>query len=193
MRLTAHGLRVPTPSDRSAAAVSRYFDPPAFTCKKTDRARAQFLGGTIISLVGSMIWFTTTAALAEGPPKFAGSQLEPIKWADLSGWSADDHLAAFAAYQASCRALLKLRRIDERGEISGALSSVCRKAAQEQPQHPETARAFFEQNFQPVRIGRLGEAEGLLTGYFEPIVAGSRFPTPEFHVPLYRRPRDLEA
>jgi len=140
-----------------------------------------------------MIWFTTTAALAEGPPKFVGSQLEPIKWADLAGWTADDHLTAFAAYQASCRALLKLRRTGERGEVSGELSNVCRKAAQEHPQNTETARAFFEQNFQPVRIGRLGEAEGLLTGYFEPIVAGSRFPTPEFHVPLYRRPRDLEA
>jgi membrane-bound lytic murein transglycosylase A len=140
-----------------------------------------------------MIWFTTTAASAEGPLKIAGSQFEPIKWADLAGWTADDHLAAFAAYQASCQVLLKLRRIDERGEISGALSNVCRKAAQEQPQNTEAARAFFEQNFQPVRIGRLGEAEGLLTGYFEPIVAGSRFPTPEFHVPLYRRPRDLEA
>src|SRR4029077_11499603 len=109
----------------------------------------------------------------------------------LAGWTTDDHLAAFAAYQGSCQALLKLRRIDERGEISGALSNVCRKAAQEQPQDPETARAFFEQNFQPVRVGRLGEAEGLLTGYFEPIVAGSRFPSPKFPVPLYRRPRDL--
>ena len=77
-------------------------------------------------------------------------------------------------------------------DLSGALSSVCRKAVGLQPQDAETARGFFEQNFQPVRIGRLGEAEGLLTGYFEPIVAGSRFPTPEFHVPLYRRPRDLE-
>ena len=87
----------------------------------------------------------------------------------------------------------EIRRSDERAELSGALSSVCRKAAGLQPQDTETARGFFEQNFQPVRIGRLGEAEGLLTGYFEPIVAGSRFPTPEFHVPLYRRPRDLEA
>src|SRR5439155_13706302 len=42
-----------------------------------------------------------------------------------------------------------------------------------------------------VRIARLGEVEGLLTGYFEPIVQGSRLPNPEFHVPLYRRPRDL--
>jgi membrane-bound lytic murein transglycosylase A len=147
----------------------------------------------VASLVGAIVFFTATAASAEGPLKFAGSQLEPIKWADLAGWTTDDHLAAFAAYQASCQALLKLRRIDERGEISGALSNVCRKAAQEQPQDTETARAFFEQNFQPVRIGRLGEVEGLLTGYFEPIVAGSRFPTPEFHIPLYRRPRDLEA
>jgi len=44
-----------------------------------------------------------------------------------------------------------------------------------------------------VRISRLGEAQGFLTGYFEPIVQGSRFPNPEFHVPLYRRPRDLVA
>jgi membrane-bound lytic murein transglycosylase A len=122
--------------------------------------------------------------------KFPGGQLEPIKWSELAGWTADDHLAAFAAYQTSCQALLKIRRTDERGELSAALSNVCRKAASLQPQDMETARAFFEQNFQPVR---LGEAEGLLTGYFEPIVAGSRFPTPEFHVPLYRRPRDLVA
>ena len=79
------------------------------------------------------------------------------------------------------------------GRFSGALSNVCRKAADLQPQDADTARAFFEQNFQPVRIARLGEAEGLLTGYFEPIVAGSRFPSPEFSVPLYRRPRDLVA
>ena len=139
-----------------------------------------------------MIWFTTTAAFAEGPVKFAGSQLEPIKWSELAGWTADDHLAAFAAYQASCQALRK-RRTDDRGQISGALSNVCRKAADLQPQDADTARAFFEQNFQPVRIARLGEAEGLLTGYFEPIVAGSRFPSPEFPVPLYRRPHDLVA
>jgi membrane-bound lytic murein transglycosylase A len=139
-----------------------------------------------------VICLSTTVALAEGPLKFRDSQLEPIKWGELAGWTADDHLAAFATYQASCQALLKSRR-SEREELSGALSSVCRKAAGLQPQDTKMARAFFEQSFQPVRIARLGESEGLLTGYFEPIVAGSRFPTPEFHVPLYRRPRDLEA
>src|SRR5438034_600427 len=150
-------------------------------------------GGVIASLLGTIICFIASGALAGGSLKFPSSQLEPVKWSELAGWTADDHLAAFAAYQTSCQALLKIRRTDERGELSVALSNVCRRAANLQPQELETARAFFEQSFQPVRIGRLGDAEGLLPGYFEPIVAGSRFPTPEFHVPLYRRPRDLVA
>src|SRR5215468_3280878 len=158
------------------------------------REFAQAPGGSVFaSLLGTIICFVATGALAEGPLKFASSQLEPIKWSELAGWTADDHLAAFAAYQTSCRAVLKARHTDERAELSAALSNVCRKAANLRPQDTETARAFFEQNFQALRIGRLGEAEGLLTGYFEPIVAGSRFPSPEFHVPLYRRPRDLVA
>ena len=78
-------------------------------------------------------------------------------------------------------------------QIHGALGNVCRKAVALRPRDVQTARAFFEQNFQPVRIARLGEAEGLLTGYFEPVVSGSRFPNPEFPVPIYRRPRDLVA
>jgi len=129
-------------------------------------------------------------ASAQQPLKFSGSQLEPVKWNELAGWAADDHLAAFAAYQASCRAAHKLRRADH-AEISGALWNVCRNALDLRPQDSDTARAFFERNFQPVRIARLGEVDGLLTGYFEPVVAGSRFPSPEFHVPVYRRPRDL--
>jgi membrane-bound lytic murein transglycosylase A len=42
-----------------------------------------------------------------------------------------------------------------------------------------------------VRISRIGNAEGFVTGYYEPIVEGSRTQTPEFPVPLYRKPDDL--
>ena len=129
----------------------------------------------------------------QDPLKFAGSQLEPLKWSELSGWASDDHLAAFAAYQAGCRAARRRPRSDDRGQIFGALSNVCRKALALEPQNSDAARAFFEQNFQPVRIARLGEGEGLVTGYYEPVVAGSRSPSPEFSVPIYRRPRDLVA
>src|SRR5262245_16191261 len=149
--------------------------------------------GVVAGLVGGIMCFTGGGASAEGPLKLAGSQLEPIPWTELAGWTADDHLAAFAAYQTSCQALRKARRTDGRGEIHAALGNACRNALALRPRDADTARSFFEQNFQPVRIARLGEREGLLTGYFEPIVEGSRFPSPEFPVPVYRRPRDLIA
>jgi membrane-bound lytic murein transglycosylase A len=145
------------------------------------------------ALFGAILCFAAAGASAQAPLQLSGTQLEPVKWSELAGWTADDHLAAFAAYQASCRALRTAPRSEDRGQISTALSNVCRNAMGLRPRDANTARAFFEQNFLPVRISRLGEVEGLLTGYFEPIVAGSRFPNPEFHVPLYRRPRDLVA
>jgi peptidoglycan lytic transglycosylase A len=160
----------------------------------TDRGFAQVLSrGLVAGLVHAIMVFSAGAASADGPLTLAGSQLEPVTWSALAGWAADDHLAAFAAYQAGCRVLRKTPRTDDSREIHGALTNVCRKAIALKPADAHAARAFFEQNFQPVRIARLGEAEGLLTGYFEPIVAGSRFPNPEFPVPLYRRPRDLVA
>jgi membrane-bound lytic murein transglycosylase A len=159
------------------------------------RAGAQSFGRALVAgFFAATMCVVAGGAAAEGPLKFAGSQLEPVQWSELAGWAADDHLAAFAAYQASCQALRKKTpRGEERGQISAALSNVCRNAMELRPKDADAARAFFEQNFRPVRISRLGEGEGLLTGYFEPIVAGSRFPSPEFHIPLYRRPKDLIA
>jgi len=147
--------------------------------------------GVVAGLLGAMACSAATAGSVEEPLKLAGTQLEPIQWTQLAGWSGDDHLAAFAAYQASCQALRKSGHTDERRPIQRALLNVCRRASGLSPLHSQAARTFFEENFQPVRIARLGEHEGLLTGYFEPIVQGSRFPNPEFHVPVYRRPPDL--
>ena len=144
-------------------------------------------------IFSAMVGFIASAGLAEEPLKIAGTQLEPVTWTELAGWTADDHLAAFAAYQRSCQALLRRRRSDDKGPIQGALWNVCQKAIGIRPSDTATARTFFEDNFEPVRIARLGEADGLLTGYFEPVVQGSRFPNREFHFPLYRRPPDLVA
>jgi membrane-bound lytic murein transglycosylase A len=149
--------------------------------------------GIIASAISALFCFTAWAAPVDEPLRIAGTQLEPVNWTELAGWRADDHLAAFAAYQASCRVMLRTRGNEHRGSIHNGLRNICRKALDLRPQDSDTARNFYEENFQPVRIARVGEAEGLLTGYFEPIVQGSRFPGPEYHVPLYRRPRDLVA
>ena len=36
------------------------------------------------------------------------------------------------------------------------------------------ARTFFEEHFLPLRISRLGEDDGFVTGYYEPVIDGSR-------------------
>jgi hypothetical protein len=103
--------------------------------------------GVVAGLFGAIIYFTASSApaqeSAQEPLKLAGSQLEPVKWTELAGWRADDHLAAFAAYQTSCRASRKIGRTDHHGEISGALWNVCRNAKGLRPQDADTARAFF--------------------------------------------------
>jgi membrane-bound lytic murein transglycosylase A len=166
------------------------FAAPSF-CVECDRSAAIGLAGLAGALLGLAACFVAGGAAAGEPLKLADSTLEPVKWSDLEGWTADDHLAAFGTYQTSCQALRKMRHAPDHGPILEALWDVCHRAAALRPQDGAAARAFFEQNFQPVRIARLGETEGFLTGYYEPIVQGSRFPNPEFHVPLYRRPRDL--
>jgi membrane-bound lytic murein transglycosylase A len=147
-----------------------------------------------------------------GPLKIPNAALEPARWSDLDGWAGDDHASAFATLAASCRPIV--RSASFRAEqshaqahvaapappaggdsrpVRAALEQVCARAIKAGPLKGVAAREFFEANFVPVRIRKLGEAAGFLTGYYEPIVDGSRFPTREFSVPIYRRPPDLTA
>jgi membrane-bound lytic murein transglycosylase A len=123
---------------------------------------------------------------------FPDSQYEPVEWTDLDGWTSDDHEAAFATFLASCRALNgKRRQSGQMTAINDALKDICERGQAAIPLDEDGARKFFEDNFRPLRISKLGETNGFLTGYYEPIIDGSRVPTGEFTVPLYRRPPNL--
>ena len=135
------------------------------------------------------------------PIKFSDTQYEPVEWDDLDGWAADDHEAAFAAYLSSCRALnVKPHRNNTRARqnaqltgIAAALRDVCDRAQAAIPVDDDGAKRFFEENFRPLHIDKLGDTAGFLTGYYEPIIDGSRVPTGEYTAPLYRRPPNLVA
>lgn len=129
---------------------------------------------------------------APEPLRLADAAIEPIEWNALNGWSADDHIAALATFVASCRPLVRtsLRESDKR-PMYVALIKVCRRALAVGRLTRDQARFFFERNFRPLRITKLGDSAGVLTGYYEPVVEGSRFPTGIFKVPIYRRPPDL--
>ncbi len=126
-----------------------------------------------------------------GPLRIPGSQIEPVDWSSLDGWADDDHVAALAAFQVSCRPIIRARPAKKVRALDGALRQACRHAVALRAPTKPAARAFFEQNFRPARITRLGDSAGFLTGYYEPVVEGSRFPTGIFRVPIYRRPDDL--
>jgi membrane-bound lytic murein transglycosylase A len=134
----------------------------------------------------------TAAAQQPGPIQIPNGQLEPVAWSRLDGWAADDHAAGFAAFLDSCKAVARrsLSARDQRPMYRG-LIDVCRRALKAVPLDGAGARAFFERNFRPLRVAALGESTGLLTGYYEPIVDGSRTPSAEFSVPLHRRPSNL--
>jgi membrane-bound lytic murein transglycosylase A len=124
------------------------------------------------------------------PFQIPETQYEPLNWNALDGWDADDHAAAFATFLASCRPIMRATATNDTRPLRSALEAVCRRALRARRADP---KRFFESNFRPVRIAKLGDSAGFLTGYYEPIVDGSRFPTGHFTVPLYRRPRDLIA
>jgi membrane-bound lytic murein transglycosylase A len=54
-----------------------------------------------------------------------------------------------------------------------------------------SVRAFFEANFVPYSVGAGREHEGLFTGYYEPLLRGSRTLHGAFKTPLYGVPDDL--
>lgn len=145
--------------------------------------------------LAAAVWFAGIAWTAHAadvdPLNIPDTQLEPVEWRDLKGWPADDHAAAFATFLVSCKPFLATERARDLRPIHDGLLHACRRAAAAKVSGAAAARKFFEENFRPVRISALGKSTGLLSGYYEPIVEGSRFPDREFHWPLYRRPRDL--
>jgi membrane-bound lytic murein transglycosylase A len=69
---------------------------------------------------------------------------------------------------------------------------VCAFAQQSGMPDRETARRFFEANFTPFQVVNPdGSSEGLITGYYEPLLQGSRRPSERYRHPLYAVPDDL--
>ena len=118
---------------------------------------------------------------------------EALAFSDLPGWDADDHLAAFKAFARSAPSLRKAGAAPDKTKAADprlvAIAQLAADGAAE-VNTPRAAKAFFESHFDPFRVVHDG-AEGLLTGYYEPVLAGSRTPQGPYRIPVFRRPPDL--
>jgi membrane-bound lytic murein transglycosylase A len=159
---------------------------------------------SLVAAVGGFSLVSLSAVAASPPLRIPDTELEPMTFSQLEGWGAEDHGAALAAFRKSCTAVIAVAsgRRAERSRrptrslrpIDGPLREICERAADLRgPVGALRARRFFETEFRPVRIAKLGEREGFITGYYEPEVEGRRTRGDGFDVPIYRQPKDLVA
>ncbi len=114
------------------------------------------------------------------PPTDPKARWTPALFADLPGWLADDLRDVRTAFAENCKGLRsKAEWISacSRFPFAGTVSE---------------QRTFLESEFVPYRLARAdAEDRGLITGYYEPLLKGSRTRTARFNVPLLSRPEDL--
>ncbi|HEX4105824.1 MAG TPA: MltA domain-containing protein, partial [Rhizomicrobium sp.] len=111
-------------------------------------------------------WFTRP------PPRLAVTS-----FSELPGWQSADLNPALAAFRRSCDVIDAKpagERINDYAGTAGEWQKVCARASGD-------ARAFFEKNFTPYRLG----GQGLFTGYYEPEIRGSRLRHDAFQTPVY--------
>jgi membrane-bound lytic murein transglycosylase A len=119
----------------------------------------------------------TKEPAAEGRPSLVAAA-----WSELPNWADDDPVPALNAFLAGCRVLAN------RDGWQGA----CAEAAALRNRDRASVRRFFETRFRPYRaLNADGSNEGLITGYYEPLLRGSRKQTPRYRYPLYGVPDDL--
>lgn len=120
---------------------------------------------------------------SEPPPAPAYA---PASWDALPDWQGDRVEEAWSGVLASCRAI-------RQPEVKAAWAGVCdaARALGDKPA-PEAVRSFIESRLQVLQLSNAdGSKEGLITGYYEPLIQGSRWKSAKNPVPVHAVPDDL--
>ena len=115
-------------------------------------------------------------------PPAGNAILVPAQWRALPGWSSDDISEAWPAFIASCLAL----------KTRPEWQKPCRIASQVGQHDADSLRRFFQEQFRPYQVLNADRSSnGMVTGYYEPLLHGSRTRTDRYRFPLYGVPEDL--
>src|SRR6185503_8331842 len=115
------------------------------------------------------------------PPKPPAERAQYVEWsyAALPGWSKAQLEPSLRAFMAGCP------------RSAGPFISACAAGSAVPEGDEAAARRFFETGFVPYALlGESGES-GLVTGYYEPILPGSRTRDAVNRYPIYGVPDDL--
>ena len=113
--------------------------------------------------------------------------LKPAKWEDIDGFANDDLSAAWPAWLQSC-STLKNRALSNQASWQAA----CSAASKLNKPNNAAVIAYLTDNFNVYSAtNQDGSDTGLVTGYYEPLLKGSRAKSANFPYPLYKQPADL--
>ena len=116
------------------------------------------------------------------PSAAKADTLRPVSFKELPGWDKDDLRESWPAFMASCDVLIKKLEWKE----------PCTIARDVNVRDDAAIRQFFEAFFVPQQVRNAdGTDAGLVTGYYEPLLHGSRKRGGPFQTPLHRAPDDL--
>ena len=137
-------------------------------------ARALLVAWIAIVLVASCV------PLPPAPPSAA--RYVQTSYSDLPGWPAAELEPSLRAFLAGCPRL----------KAVPALTRACEAARTVPPDDAAAARSFLEATFVPYAvIAPDGSDTGPMTGYYEPVLDGSRVRTDRFRYPIFGVPDDL--
>jgi len=140
------------------------------------------------------------SALPDTAPRTLAGRYKPVNWSELPGWTSDDLSRFWPLFLRDCRGLMR----PTSGNLAAparatprAWQPVCAAAVDPArapaPGDGAAVRRFLQTYLQPWRLaGTDGKpAVNTVTGYYEPLVRGSRRQGGPYQWPLYGVPHDL--
>lgn len=117
------------------------------------------------------------------PPKPAPPpSLRPVDWSQLPGWPGEAPAAAWPALLRSCAAL----------GVRPEWAQACRLAGEVDGYSDAAVAHFLQDRFVPYQVvNGDGSTQGLVTGYYEPVIAGDDHATARARYPIYATPDNL--
>jgi membrane-bound lytic murein transglycosylase A len=178
-----------TPSPQPAAQVSSPMTSPApaTPLPSTQTQAAPVTPATVATTSAA----PATSAAAPAPDATASGSIAfstrhayyaSARFADLPGWNTDDLSSSWDAFKRSCAVL---------GSRAG-WSEPCAASRSVDARNVAAIRQFFEAYFNAYQIRNTDKSgDGTLTGYYEPLLNGSRQYGGAFLYPVYGTPDDM--
>ena len=110
-------------------------------------------------------------------PKVSKAKVKKISFNEIKGFYEDDLSYAFEVFKKDC----------QRAKRYELFKNVCEKA-----NTYTNPSEFFSTNFTPYELySKKNSNQGLITGYYEPLLYGSRMQDDFYKYPIYKTPKDL--